>query len=61
MRSSPVAVFVPFADGKAQNVFNGFLDGDKSRGRPVAVALDRPGALLIADDVRNTVWRVSRQ
>ncbi len=58
-------VFVPFSNGqpsgKAQDVVTGFLDGDKAHGRPVGLALDRSGALLIADDVGNTVWRVSRQ
>ena len=58
-------VFVPFSNGqptgKAQDVVTGFLDAGKARGRPVGVALDRSGALLIADDVGNTVWRVSRQ
>jgi glucose/arabinose dehydrogenase len=57
-------VFVPFADGrpsgKAQDFVTGFLDGDKARGRPVGVAFDKSGGLLIADDVGNTVWRVTR-
>ena len=57
-------VFVPFRDGKpdgvAQDVVTGFLDAnDHARGRPVGLAVDRSGALLIADDVGNTVWRVS--
>ena len=57
-------VFVPFANGKpsgiAQDVVTGFLDGDnRTHGRPVGLAVDRSGALLIADDVGNTVWRVS--
>jgi len=57
-------VFVPFAngrpDGPAQDVVTGFLNADeKSRGRPVGLAIDRSGDLLIADDVGNTVWRVS--
>ena len=57
-------VFVPFKDGKpsgkAQDVVTGFLDGDEdARGRPVAVGFDKSGALLVADDVGNTVWRVS--
>ncbi len=57
-------VFVPFSDGRpsgqAEDVVTGFLDGSgHARGRPVGVALDRSGALLIADDVGNTVWRVS--
>jgi hypothetical protein len=58
-------VFVPFKDGypsgTAQDFVTGFLDSGKARGRPVAVALDKSGALLIADDVGNTVWRVSAQ
>ena len=39
----------------------GFLDMPKGKtfGRPVGVAVDRFGALLIADDVGNTVWRVT--
>jgi len=57
-------VFVPFAEGKPAgmpiDVLTGFLDGDgDARGRPVGVAIDRRGALLVADDVGNTVWRVS--
>jgi glucose/arabinose dehydrogenase len=57
-------VFVPFSDGQpsgpAQDVVTGFLDADNhARGRPVGLAVDRTGALLIADDVGDTVWRVS--
>ena len=56
-------VFVPFANGvpsgKAQDVVTGFLDGDQTRGRPVGVAIDGTGALLVADDAGNTVWRVA--
>jgi glucose/arabinose dehydrogenase len=38
----------------------GFLDvNNHARGRPVGLAVDRAGGLLIADDVGNTVWRVS--
>jgi len=57
-------IFVPFANGKpsgmAEDVVTGFLD-DKgnAHGRPVAVGLDKTGALLVADDVGNTVWRVT--
>jgi glucose/arabinose dehydrogenase len=58
-------VFVPFADGhpsgKAEDVVIGFLDAGKARGRPVGLAVDNSGGLLIADDVGNTVWRVSAQ
>ena len=57
-------VFVPFSgghpSGKAEDVVTGFLDADQhARGRPVGLAVDKTGALLIADDVGNTVWRVS--
>jgi len=57
-------VFVPFANGApsgpAQKILTGFLEDGKARGRPVGVALDRTGALLVADDVGNTVWRARR-
>ena len=58
-------VFVPFANGrpsgKAVDVVSGFLTKDNKNtfGRPVGVAIDRTGALLVADDVGNTVWRVT--
>ncbi len=56
-------VFVPFVNGKPAgqpiDVLTDFLDRDgKARGRPVGVILDRQGALLVADDVGNTIWRV---
>ncbi|MDR0184812.1 PQQ-dependent sugar dehydrogenase [Lysobacter arvi] len=57
-------VFVPFRNGSPTgsmvDVLGGFLDADlNARGRPVGVAIARDGALLVADDVGNTVWRVS--
>jgi glucose/arabinose dehydrogenase len=57
-------VFVPFNGGQpsgmAQDVVTGFLNSDnQARGRPVGLAIDKSGALLIADDVGNTVWRVT--
>ncbi|THD60247.1 sorbosone dehydrogenase family protein [Phenylobacterium sp.] len=58
-------VYIPFRDGRPtgspQDVVTGFLtpDGTHSRGRPVGVTLDHSGALLIADDVGNVVWRVT--
>jgi glucose/arabinose dehydrogenase len=59
-------VFVPFKEsrpaGPPIDVLTGFLKNDGSgtaRGRPVGVAIDRRGALLVADDTGNTVWRVS--
>ena len=58
-------IFVPFKDGKPSgaapsDVLSGFLtDGGDAQGRPVGVVLDRQGALLVADDVGNAVWRVS--
>ncbi len=56
-------IFVPFAGGKPDgppvDVLTGFLDaGGNARGRPVAVALDGRGGLLVADDVGNAIWRV---
>ncbi len=56
-------IFVPFAGGKPsgrpKDILTGFLDADgQAMGRPVGVAIDRRGALLVADDVGNTVWRV---
>ena len=56
--------FVRFAQGrpvgKPRTFVSGFLNGNgEARGRPVGVAVDRTGALLIADDAGNTVWRVS--
>ena len=57
-------VFVPFAQGKPTGlpieVLSGFLspDGD-AYGRPVGVAMDTRGGLLVADDVGNVVWRVA--
>lgn len=44
----------------ARDVVTGFLNGDnQARGRPVGVAVDKAGALLIAGGVGNTVWRVT--
>ncbi|HSW14472.1 MAG TPA: sorbosone dehydrogenase family protein [Solimonas sp.] len=56
-------IFVPFRDGKPaglpQDLLTGFLSADgKAQGRPVGVALDKGGALLVADDVGNIIWRV---
>jgi len=56
--------FVPFAgdrpSGRMVDVLTGFLGEDgEARGRPVGVAIARDGALLVADDVGDTVWRVS--
>jgi len=58
-------IFVPFKNGKPASdapidVLTGFLSPEgKAYGRPVGVALDKHGALLVADDVGNVVWRVS--
>jgi glucose/arabinose dehydrogenase len=57
-------IFVPFVGGKPQglpqDVLTGFLTADgKARGRPVGVAFDGTGALLVADDAGNVVWRVT--
>ncbi|MDE5457424.1 sorbosone dehydrogenase family protein [Bradyrhizobium sp. CSA112] len=57
-------IFVPFKDGKPsgppQDVLTGFLnDQGEAQGRPVGLRLDKQGALLVADDVGNTIWRVT--
>jgi glucose/arabinose dehydrogenase len=57
-------IFVPFAEGRPSglpvDVLTGFVDSEeKALGRPVGVAIDKTGALLVADDVGNTVWRVT--
>jgi len=57
-------IFVPFADGRPSgepvDILTGFVDQDgRALGRPVGVAVDKTGALLVADDVGNTVWRVA--
>ena len=60
-------IFVPFVDGRPSGlpipVVSGFLgkDPETVHGRPVGLALDQTGALLVADDVGNTVWRVSAE
>ena len=55
--------YIPFSngvpDGMMQDVVTGFLVNDQVRGRPVGVGVDGTGALLIADDAGNTVWRVA--
>jgi glucose/arabinose dehydrogenase len=56
-------IFVTFEDGEPsgmpETILTGFLSADgQAYGRPVGVAEDRTGALLVADDVGNTVWRV---
>lgn len=65
-RSGYKVIFVPFtgnrADGQARDVLTGFLDADgQARGRPVGVAVDGRGGLLVADDVGNVIWRVTAQ
>jgi glucose/arabinose dehydrogenase len=64
LHSGYKVVFIPFADGKPSgapiDVLTGFLNAkDEALGRPVGVAMDKHGALLVADDVGNAVWRVS--
>jgi glucose/arabinose dehydrogenase len=65
-RSGYKVVFVPFSDGRPAgppiDVLTGFVtEGGDAMGRPVGVAIDKGGALLVADDVGNTVWRVRAQ
>jgi glucose/arabinose dehydrogenase/uncharacterized membrane protein len=67
-REEPVGyrvIFVPFRDGRPAgppaDFVSGFRDSDgKTRGRPVGVTVDPRGALIVADDLSNTVWRVTR-
>ncbi|MGJ7612761.1 MULTISPECIES: PQQ-dependent sugar dehydrogenase [unclassified Variovorax] len=64
-KSGYKVVFVPFIGGKPSgppvDVLTGFLTADeKAQGRPVGVTLDKSGALIVADDVGNAVWRVSK-
>ncbi|MFV0456006.1 MAG: PQQ-dependent sugar dehydrogenase [Pseudomonas sp.] len=63
-RSGYKVVFVPFRDGRpdgpAEDILNGFVDDkEQAMGRPVGVAVDRQGALLVADDVGDVIWRVT--
>jgi glucose/arabinose dehydrogenase len=67
-RSMPVGykvIFVPFRDGRPAgdpiDFASGFLDDDgNARGRPVGVTVDPRGALIVADDLSNTIWRITR-
>jgi glucose/arabinose dehydrogenase len=57
-------IYVPFSAGRpqgaARDVLTGFVnDEGEARGRPVGLAVDATGALLVADDVGNTIWRVT--
>jgi glucose/arabinose dehydrogenase len=57
-------IFVPFTEGapsgKPIDVLTGFVRANgEANGRPVGVAIARDGALLVADDVGNTIWRVT--
>ena len=63
-RSGYRVIFVPFSEGKPSGdpteVLTGFLnERGEAYGRPVGVAIDKTGALLVADDVGNKIWRVS--
>jgi glucose/arabinose dehydrogenase len=66
-RSVPVGyrvIFVPFRDGRPAgdpiDFVSGFLQDDgNTRGRPVGVSVDPRGALIVADDLSNTIWRIT--
>ena len=63
-RSGYKVVFVPFANGKPTgmpiDLLTGFLSPEgEAYGRPVGVAVDTRGGLLVADDVGNTIWRIN--
>jgi glucose/arabinose dehydrogenase len=62
-RSGYNVVFIPFRDGmpngKPVDILSDFVNKDgEAQGRPVGVAVDRKGAVLVADDVGNVIWRV---
>ncbi|TBW38132.1 sorbosone dehydrogenase family protein [Azotobacter chroococcum] len=65
-RSGYKVIFVPFDDqgrpaGPPEDILTGFIDEEKgeAHGRPVGVTVDKAGALLVADDVGNVVWRIA--
>jgi glucose/arabinose dehydrogenase len=63
-RAGYKVTFVPFTggmpSGQPRDILTGFLNADgEAQGRPVGVAIDKRGALLVADDVGNTIWRVT--
>ncbi|QYF88219.1 sorbosone dehydrogenase family protein [Brevundimonas sp. PAMC22021] len=63
-RTGYKVIFVPFSGGRPagppRDILTGFLNAEgKAMGRPVGVAFDAAGALLVADDVGNTIWRVA--
>ncbi|SDS96483.1 Glucose/arabinose dehydrogenase, beta-propeller fold [Halopseudomonas litoralis] len=66
-RSNPVGykvIFVPFSNGRPSGppvdfVYDFRTEEGKTRGRPVGVTVDPEGALIVADDLANTIWRVT--
>ncbi|MBB3102673.1 PQQ-dependent sugar dehydrogenase [Azomonas macrocytogenes] len=65
-RSGYKVIFVPFDDqgrpaGPPEDILTGFIDDEKGEafGRPVGVEIDKAGAVLVADDVGNVVWRIT--
>lgn len=64
-RSGYKLIFIPFKNGKPTGMPETILDSfvnekDEAYGRPVGVAIGKDGAILMADDVGNTIWRVSK-
>jgi glucose/arabinose dehydrogenase len=59
-------VFVPFSNGRPagpiEDILTGFVNDDgEAHGRPVGIAVDNHGAVLVADDVGNTIWRIASE
>jgi glucose/arabinose dehydrogenase len=65
-RAGYKVIFIAFSgqqpNGEPTDILTGFLNSrGEARGRPVGVAVDKTGGLLVADDVGNKVWRVTRR
>jgi glucose/arabinose dehydrogenase len=63
-RSGFKVIFVPFVNGQPsgmpEDILTGFVDDSgNALGRPAGIAVDRAGAVLVADDVGNTIWRIA--
>ena len=64
-KSGYKVIYVPYkngiATGESIDVVTGFLNKEEAQGRPVGLTHDQTGALLVADDVGNMIWRVTKK